>query len=148
MPLKSSKDSEPSQNSWMQRGQADTQAIDMTNNDHCEQCLTGVSEFREHSSNSRLKGDTSQVIQGNMRTQRTCNGKYRESSCKSPNCIGNNGNNVSVPKLSWFESMSQIVGLTAAWHKDKVEGNPVGANNVSNAKTNIPSIHSEFNFFL
>ena len=32
--------------------------------------------------------------------------------------------------------MSQIVGLTAAWQQNKVEGNPVGANTTSNAKTN------------
>ena len=44
--------------------------------------------------------------------------------------------------------MSQIVGLTAAWQQDKVEGSPVGANTVSSAKANITSVQSEFNFFL
>ena len=44
--------------------------------------------------------------------------------------------------------MSQIVGLTAAWHQDKVEGSPMGANTVSSIKANIASVHSEFNFFL
>ena len=58
------------------------------------------------------------------------------------------GSNVSVPKYSWFKSMSQIVGLTAAWQQSKVEGNPVGANTVCNAKTNPNPVHTEFNFFL
>ena len=44
--------------------------------------------------------------------------------------------------------MSQIVGLTATWQQDKVEGNPTGANTASNAKTNPNSVHTEFNFFL
>ena len=38
--------------------------------------------------------------------------------------------------------MSQIVGLTAAWQQDKVEGNPVGTNTVSNAKTNFNPVHT------
>ena len=32
--------------------------------------------------------------------------------------------------------MSQIVGLTAAWQQDKVEGNPEGTNTDSNVKIN------------
>ena len=44
--------------------------------------------------------------------------------------------------------MSQIVGLTAAWQQDKVEGSPVAANTVNNDKTNNIPVHSEFNFFL
>ena len=43
--------------------------------------------------------------------------------------------------------MSQIVGLTAAWQQDKIEGIPVGANTVNSAKTKT-SVHPEFNFFL
>ena len=58
------------------------------------------------------------------------------------------GSNVSVPKFSWFKSMSQIVGLTAAWQQNKVEGNPMGASTASNAKTNSNPVHTEFNFFL
>ena len=58
------------------------------------------------------------------------------------------GSNVSVSKFSWFKSMSQIVGLTAAWQQNKVEGNPMGANIASNAKTNSNPVHTEFNFFL
>ena len=44
--------------------------------------------------------------------------------------------------------MSQIVGLTATWQQDKVEGNPMGASTASNAKTNTHPVHTEFNFFL
>ena len=62
--------------------------------------------------------------------------------------LGDVGSNVSVPKFSWFKSMSQIVGLTAAWQQNKVEGNPVGANTAGNAKTNPNPVHTEFNFFL
>ena len=43
--------------------------------------------------------------------------------------------------------MSQIVGFTAAWQQNKVEGNPMGANAASNAKTNSNPVHTEFNFF-
>ena len=89
--------------------------------------------------------DTPQVIQGGLNTQRTCNGKSSKSSRKLSSC---DGSNVSVPKFSWFKSMSQIVGLTAAWHQDKVEGSPMGANTVSSTKANITSVYTEFNFFL
>ena len=44
--------------------------------------------------------------------------------------------------------MSQIVGLTAAWQQNKVEGNPGGANTTSKAKTNSNPLQTEFNFFL
>ena len=44
--------------------------------------------------------------------------------------------------------MSQIVGLTATWQQDKVEGNPTGANTAGNAKTNSNPVHTELNFFL
>ena len=62
--------------------------------------------------------------------------------------LGGVGSNVSVPKFSWFKSMSQIVGLTAAWQQNKVEGNPMGANTAGNAKINSNPVHTEFNFFL
>ena len=57
------------------------------------------------------------------------------------------GNNVSVPRFSWFKSMSQIVGLTATW-QDKVEGNPTAAGTASNGKVNTNPVRTEFNFFL
>ena len=62
--------------------------------------------------------------------------------------LGGVGSNVSVPKFSWFKSMSQIVGLTATWQQDKIERNPMGANAAGNAKTNSNPVHTEFNFFL
>ena len=62
--------------------------------------------------------------------------------------LGVVGSNVSVPSVSWFKSMSQIVGLTATWQQDKVEGNSTGANTACNAKTNPNPVHTEFNFFL
>ena len=43
--------------------------------------------------------------------------------------------------------MTQIVGLTAVWQQDKVEGNLIKTNTVS-PKANNSSIHTEFNFFL
>ena len=66
----------------------------------------------------------------------------------SRDLLGGVGSNVSVPKFSWFKSMSQIVGLTAAWQQNKVEGNPMGANTIGNAKTNFNPVNTEFNFFL
>ena len=71
-----------------------------------------------------------------------------EPSEFSRDSLGGFGSNVSVPKFSWFKSMSQIVGLTAAWQQNKVEGNPMGANTASNAKTNSNPVYTEFNFFL
>ena len=71
-----------------------------------------------------------------------------EPSEYSWDLLGGVGSTVSVPKFSWFKSMSQIVGLTAAWQQSKVEGNPVGAITAGNAKTNPTPSHTEFNFFL
>ena len=77
--------------------------------------------------------------------QVTDGGDSSKSLQESSNCIGNN---VSVPKLSWFKSMSQIVGLTAVWQQSKVEGSPRGEKTVNSTKTNNSLVHSEFNFFL
>ena len=60
-------------------------------------------------------------------------GDFSDSSRKS---LEYKGNNVSVPKLSWINSMTQIVGLAAAWHQDKVEGDPVGTNIAGSPKVN------------
>ena len=76
-----------------------------------------------------------------MFTRHTAQAKHKDS-------LRGVGSNVSVPRFSWFKSMSQIVGLTATWQQDKVEGNPMGANTASNAKTNSNPVHTEFNFFL
>ena len=42
--------------------------------------------------------------------------------------------------------MTQIVGLAAAWHQGKVEGNPMGTSSAGNPKTNKTSVHAEFQF--
>ena len=109
------------------------------------QCWTAASEFREVSSNSQMESEYSQGTHHKQSTKRFC---ISEPSKFSRDSLGGVGSNVSVPKFSWFKSMSQIVGLTAAWQQSKVEGNPRGANTPSDAKTNSNSVHTEFNFFL
>ena len=107
------------------------------------QCLTAASEFREVSSNSQVESGHS--THHKQSTKTVC---ISEPSEFSQDSLGGIGSNVSVPKFSWFKSMSQIVGLTAAWQQNKVEGNPVGANTACNDKTNSSPVHTEFNFFL
>ena len=104
-----------------------------------------ASEFREVSSNSRVESECSQGTHHEQCAKSVCLSEPSKFSCDS---LGGVGNNVSVPRFSWLKSMSQIVGLTAAWQQSKVEGNPTGANNASNAKTNSNPVHTEFNFFL
>ena len=134
--------SKHSQNS-LSKGEpnADPGEVKMTFGDPEGQCLRTVSEFRELSPNSRVVTEASEGR--HKHTKPVCVGKPSEYSWDSLGV----GNNVSVPSFSWLKSMSQIVGLTATWH-DKVEGNPTGANTVSNAKVNISPVHTEFNFFL
>ena len=109
------------------------------------QCLIAASEFREVSSNSRVESECSQGMHHKQSTKSVCISKPSEFLRDS---LGGVGSNVSVSKFSWFKSMSQIVGLTAPWQQNKVEGNPVGANTAGNAKTNSNTVHTEFNFFL
>ena len=109
------------------------------------QCLAANSDFREVSSNSRAESECSQGTNHKQNAQSVCISEPSEFSRDSLRGVGSN---VSVPKFSWFKSMSQIVGLTAAWQQNKVEGNPRGANTASNAKTNSNPVHTEFNFFL
>ena len=109
------------------------------------QCLAAASEFREVSSNSRVESECSQGTHHKQSEKSVSISKPSEFSRDS---LGGVGSNVSVPKFSWFKSMSQIVGLTAAWQQSKVEGNPRGANTASNAKINSNPVHTEFNFFL
>ena len=108
------------------------------------QCLVMASEFRELSPNSRVVTECSEGTRKKHHTRPVC---ISEPSEYSRDSLGGVGNNVSVPSFSWFKSMSQIVGLTAAW-QDKVEGNPTGAGNASNTKINTNLVHTEFNFFL
>ena len=109
------------------------------------QCLATTSEFRELSSNSQVETGCSQGIHHKQNAKVVCMSKPSEYS---RDLLRGVGNVVSVPKYSWFKSMSQIVGLTAAWQQSKVEGNPIGANTACNAKTNPNPVHTEFNFFL
>ena len=109
------------------------------------QWLTAASEFREVSSDSQVESECSQGTHYEQNARTVC---ISEPSEFSRDLLGGVGSNVSVPKFSWFKSMSQIVGLTAAWQHGNVEGNPVGANTAGNVKTNPNPVHTEFNFFL
>ena len=109
------------------------------------QCLTAASKFREVSSNSWVESECSQGTHHKQSAKSACTSDPNKFSQDS---LGGVGSNVPVPKFSWFKSMSQIVGLTAAWQQNKVEGNPVQANTTGNAKTNSNPVHTEFNFFL
>ena len=118
----------------------------------CEQCSQRISKSEEHSPEWWVKWPMKEV---KSKLQVTTHGKNTtsdetsgESSEFSQKSLEHNGNNVSVPKLSWINSMTQIVGLAAAWHQGKVEGDPVGTNTASSPKTNKTSVHAEFNFFL
>ena len=117
----------------------------MSFSDRDGQCLATASEFRELSSNSRVETECSEGTQHKQNTKIVCISKPSEYLRDS---LGGVGSNVSVPSFSWFKSMSQIIGLTATWQQDKVEGNPTGANTAGNAKTNSNPVHTEFNFFL
>ena len=44
--------------------------------------------------------------------------------------------------------MTQIVGLTAAWHQVKAGGELLGTNIAGSPKVNKMPVHAEFNFFL
>ena len=118
--------------------------VKVTFGDRDGQCLVTVSEFRELSPNSQVETEDSEGTQKKQHTKTVCISEpteYLQDSLKGV------GNSVSVPCFSWFKSMSQIVGLTAAW-QDKVEGNPTGAGTANNAKINTNPVHTEFNFFL
>ena len=109
-------------------------------------------ESEEHSLKSRVNStvievdEVQQMVENTeVATCRRTNGESREDS---QNSLTAKGKNVSVPKFSWVNSMTQIVGLAAAWHQGKVEGSPVGTSGAGNPKTNKTSVHAEFNFFL
>ena len=125
--------------------EVDKGEANMSFSDHDGQCLATASEFRELSSNSWVETECSEGTQHKQNTKIVC---ISEPSEYSQDSLGGVGSNVSVPRFPWFKSMSQIVGLTATWQQDKVEGNPMGANTASNAKTNSNPVHTEFNFFL
>ena len=112
---------------------------------HDGQCLAASSKLREVSSNSQVERECSQGTHHKQSAKNVC---ISEPSNFSRDSLEGVGSNVSVPKFSWFKSMSQIVGLTAAWQQSKVEGNSVGATTACNAKINPNPVHTEFNFFL
>ena len=135
---------ELSQNSLL-KGESKVDTGDVKVSFSGSQCLTAASEFREVSSNSRVESECSQGTHHKQSAKSVC---ISEPSEFSRDSLGGVGSNVSVSNFSWFKSMSQIVGLTAAWQQNKVEGNPVRANTAGNAKTNSNPVHTEFNFFL
>ena len=135
---------EDSQNSLpSSEREMDNEEANMSFGDRDGHCSVVISEFRELSPKSRVVTKASECRQKKQHTRPVCVGEPSEYSRDSLGV----GNNVSVPSFSWLKSMSQIVGLTSTW-QDKVEGNPMGANTVSNAKVNISPVHTEFNFFL
>ena len=137
---------EHSQNSLLNdEPEVDDGEVNMSFSDHDGQCLAVASDFRELSSNSRVETECSGGTHHKQNTKIVC---ISEPSEYSRDSLGGVGSNVSVPRFSWFKSMSQIVGLTATWQQSKVEGNPMGANTAGNAKTNLNPVHTEFNFFL
>ena len=137
---------EHSQNSLLNgEPKVDTGEVNMWFSAHDSQCLAADSKFREVSSNSWVETECSEGTQHKQNTKSVCIGEPSEFL---QDLLGVVGSNVSVPRFSWFKSMSKIVGLTATWQQDKVEGNPMGANTASNAKTNSNPVHTEFNFFL
>ena len=117
----------------------------MSSSAHGGQCWPAASKFREVSLNSWVESECSQGTHHEQCAKSVC---ISEPSEFLRDSLGGIGSSVSVPKFSWFKSISQIVGLTAAWQQSKVEGNPRGANTASNAKTNSNPVHTEFNFFL
>ena len=118
----------------------------------CQQCLGRTSKSEEHSLKSQInlsmdevEGKLQMTSPNRDKTLDDCVCDFSKSSRKS---LDNKGNNVSVPKLSWMNTMTQIVGLAAAWHHGKVEADPVGTNIAGSSKVNKKPVHAEFNFFL
>ena len=109
-------------------------------------------ESEEHSLKSPMNSTVTEVDEELQMVENTevatCQRTSGESRQDSQNSLTAKGKYVSVPKFSWVNSMTQIVGLAAAWHQGKVEGNPVGTNGAGSPKTNKTSVHAEFNFFL
>ena len=118
----------------------------------CEQCSSRISESEEHSLKSWVNWSRDEVkhkLQMTPPSRDTMSDdRANDFSESSRKLLENKGNNVSVPKLSWINSMTQIVGLTAAWHQGKAEGDLVGTNIVESPKVNKMPVHAEFNFFL
>ena len=74
--------------------------------DHDSQCLAMASEFQELSPNSRVETECSEGTQQKQNTKLVC---ISEPSEYLRDLLGGVGSNVSVPRFSWFKSMSQIL---------------------------------------
>ena len=78
-------------------------------------------ESEEHLLKSRVNPTVIEVDEVQQMVENTevatCQRTSRESREDSQNSLTAEGKNVSVPKLSWVNSMTQIVGLAAAWHQ-------------------------------
>ena len=72
------------------------------------QCLVMASEFRELSPNSWVETECLESTQQKQNAKLAC---ISEPSKYSRDTLGGVGSNVSVPRFSWFKSMSQIVGV-------------------------------------
>ena len=104
---------EHSQNSLPNgKPKVDTGEINLSFSARDGQCLAAASEFREVSSNSQVENECSQGTHHKQSAKSVC---ISEPSEFLRDSLGGVGSSVSVPKFSWFKSMSQIVGLTAAW---------------------------------
>ena len=153
-----SENREHSRNSWKKQAGVDIGNVNVTVSIRDNQCSAGVSDFLEHSQNSPAASKFREVSSNSWVESECSQGTHHNQSAKSVcisepsefsrDSLGGVGSSVLVPKFTWFQSMSQIVGLTAAWQQNKVEGNPMGANTAGNAKTNSNPVHTEFNFFL
>ena len=75
----------------------------MSSSDCDGQCLATASEFRELSSNSWVETECSESTQHKQNTKIVC---ISEPSEYSQDSLKGVGNVVSVPKYSWFKSMS------------------------------------------
>ena len=118
----------------------------------CEQCLGQINKPEEHSLKLRTNWSMDEVERKLQMTPPSSDtmSEDRTSDFSEPSrtSLENKDNNVSVPKLSWINSMTQIVGLTAAWHQGKTGGDFVGTNIAGSPKVYKMPVHAEFNFFL
>ena len=89
-----------------------TEEANVSFSDHDGQCLLMASEFRELSPNSWVETEGLEGTQQKQNTKPVCISEPSEYTWDSLEGVGSN---VSVPRFSWFKSMSQIVGLTATW---------------------------------
>ena len=140
-------------NLWAEQdGRKMSRTGDTVREAQCEECLGQISEFEEHSLESwtnRTVGEVEQklqtVPQNSDTTWKDCASNFSKPSQK---LLEKKGNNVLVPKLSWLNSMTQVVGLTAAWHQGKAGGDLMGTNTVGSPKeTKLQFMQSSTSFY-